>query len=245
MTDFRRPALPIERTDRRVEIERGFLDVGEGLDVARAQVYARHDRACERRVPYVVLAGDVVGRVDKAVRHVADDVARVGGAEHRRDKVGSLVDAIGRESDAHIVAMVRDAESARDVEHAGDPDGAVDRKPGQRLGREPRLSLQHVVRKDHRRVEVPQEVVDRCPHRRRHRGAIALRDRHQDHSSTTWLNPKIERFSFLERVVELDFGGLGLRAWGRPIRCREQRNRPAPSRWPREPKQARKPGKQA
>src|SRR6478609_865873 len=71
VTNFRGPALPIERTDRRVEIERRFLDVGEGLDVPRAQVYARNDRPCERRVRYGVLAGDVVGQIDKAVRHIA------------------------------------------------------------------------------------------------------------------------------------------------------------------------------
>src|SRR3954469_434993 len=74
VTDFRGPALPIERANRRVEIERRFLDISKGLDVPRAQVYARDNRPRERRVPYVMLAGDIVGRVDKAVRHIADDV---------------------------------------------------------------------------------------------------------------------------------------------------------------------------
>src|SRR4051812_38418616 len=154
VTDFRGPALPIERTDRRVEIERRFLDVGEGLDVPRAQVYARDYRPRERRVPHVILAGDVVGRIDKAVRHITDDVAGVGGAEHRRDEVGSLLYAVGRKGDAHIITMVRDADSARDIKHTGSPDCTIDRKPGQRLGRKPRLSLQHIVRKDHRSIEI-------------------------------------------------------------------------------------------
>ena len=89
------------------------------------------------------------------------------------------------------------------------PTVRVDRKPGQRLRGEPRLRLQHVVREDHRPVEVLQEIVDRCPHRRRYGGAITLRHRNQDHLVDNLVEPENRAVQILKRVVELDFGGLG------------------------------------
>ena len=38
VADLRRAALPVQRANRRIIVERGALDIGQGLDIARACV---------------------------------------------------------------------------------------------------------------------------------------------------------------------------------------------------------------
>ena len=62
MADLRGAPLPVQRADRRVEVERGLFDVGQRLDVARADVDAlrrgtRNRRDKRRCWPATMLPG--------------------------------------------------------------------------------------------------------------------------------------------------------------------------------------------
>src|SRR5215472_2596763 len=109
MADQGRPPLPIERTDRGIVIKRRSLDVREGLDIARALIDTA-DAAPHERDPAEVpgIAGDQdVPRIAESFANLADQVAWVGGTEHRNDNVGPLGDAPDAERDAEIVLMIR------------------------------------------------------------------------------------------------------------------------------------------
>ena len=76
-------ALPRQRADRRVLIERGALNLGQALDIARALVDARGHAAGKAGIDLVVLAGDDIAGVAKTVADIAGQIARVRGTENR------------------------------------------------------------------------------------------------------------------------------------------------------------------
>ena len=97
---------------------------------------------------------------------------------------------------------MRNPDPGRDVEHAADPDRRVDRQAAERVRGEAGLPLQNVVAEDHRPVQVLHEVMHRLAHRRRDRGAVGLRGRHQHILVDHLIEGEDRAVGVLERIVE-------------------------------------------
>ena len=65
MADLRLAPLPVQGADRRIIIERGFLDIGERFDVARPRVDPGGGGPRDYRIVQMVLPGDVIARIGK------------------------------------------------------------------------------------------------------------------------------------------------------------------------------------
>ena len=103
--------------------------------------------------------------------------------------------------------MIRDADQLGDIEHAADPDRRVDHETAQRIGRELRLALQHVVREDQRIVQILQEIRGSIRAPAAADGAVGLRDRHQDVPVDRLVEREDAAVGIFKRIVE--FGNIG------------------------------------
>src|SRR5437762_3275420 len=83
-------ALAVQRADRRIIIQRGALDVGQGLDVAGALVDPLRAAAGDAGPDQMMLAGDDVAGVAEAVADLPEGVAHGRGPEHRDHQIGAL-----------------------------------------------------------------------------------------------------------------------------------------------------------
>ena len=173
----------------------------------------------------MVIAGDDVARIAKAVGDVAEQVAWVRGPEDRQHQIGAVGNAPCRQRDPEIVGVVGDADLGADIDQSADPDRRVDQKPPQRVAGQIHPALQHVVGEDDRRVQVLQEIVHRVAHRRRQHRAVGVRHRHQDRPVDPLVEVEDRPVGVLERVAASSAAAAGAcaaagRAVPRPMTAR-------------------------
>jgi hypothetical protein len=153
--------LTVEAANLGVEVDRVLLQFVEIAQILLALVEAFRTPARIGRDIRAIIIGEIGERIGLAIRHHADDIARIRRAEDRQYEIEEFRHAVMGERLAEIARLLFDAPARRDIEHAADADRAIECEALDRPAGALEFGLEHVVREDYRLVQIAEEVANR------------------------------------------------------------------------------------
>ena len=224
----RRPVVDLRLLVLQVDRAQGGVRVGgvgqQRLQVgvrARPLIQAGDHRAGDkqRRQPR---ADEPLERVHQAVDAVADRIAHGRGTRDRDEQVRAWPDAGAPERERKAVVVARHAEPRGHIEQPEHAVRGVDGKAHDRGARLGEAALQQVVGRNHRLMQVGEDILDASPHRPGQRALVSQRGRPHEVAIERLVDREADPVHRLGRIVVVR-GGLGGRCEQHGGYCRQKR----------------------